>query len=61
MRTVGHLPVSQMSFVDLYSNKAPVAQAGSQAHSGTVRDRAPGHHPSLTSRTPVSKDHTTGR
>lgn len=45
----------------VYSNKVPLPQAGGQAHSGTVRDRAFGYHPSLTSLALMSKDHTTGR
>lgn len=59
--TIGHLPLLQMAFVWCVRQQSPLAQAGSQAHNGTVRDRAPGHHPSLTSQTPVSKDHTAGR
>lgn len=45
----------------VYSKKGPLPQAGGQAHSSTIRARAPGHHPSLTSPAPMSKDHTTGR
>lgn len=42
----------------VYSKKAALPQAGGQAPSGTGRVRAPGHHPSLTSPAPMSKDHT---
>lgn len=45
----------------MHSNKVPSPQARGQAHSGTVRDRAPGPHPSLTSPALMSKDHAAGR
>lgn len=41
----------------VYSKKAALPPAGGQAPSGTGRVRAPGHHPSLTSPPPMSKDH----
>lgn len=45
----------------VHGNKAPLPQTGGQAHSGRVRDRAPGPRRALLSPAPVSEDHATRR